>query len=95
MVLGLESACDYECGMHLWDDFIYFEVVDPKTGKNLPDGEVGELVITTLRKQGAPLIRYRTRPDADSIRRMSLREPLSPNRYDSGPHGRYGKSERR
>lgn len=57
---GIGISCDYECGMHMWDDFIYFEVVDPKTGKNLPDGEIGELVITTLKKQGAPLIRYRT-----------------------------------
>ncbi len=57
---GIGISCDYECGMHIWDDFIYFEIVDPKTGEVLPDGEVGELVITTLRKQGAPLIRYRT-----------------------------------
>ena len=46
--------------MHVWTDYLYFEVVDPKTGKNVPDGEIGELVITTLHKQGAPLIRYRT-----------------------------------
>ena len=46
--------------MHYWDDYIYLEIVDPKTGEVLPDGEVGEIVITTLRKQGAPLIRYRT-----------------------------------
>ena len=57
---GIGISCDYECGMHMWDDFVYFEIVDPKTGEVLPDGEVGELVITTLRKQGAPLIRYRT-----------------------------------
>lgn len=57
---GIGISCDYECGMHMWDDFIYFEIVDPKTGEILPDGEIGELVITTLKKQGAPLIRYRT-----------------------------------
>lgn len=57
---GIGISCDEECGMHVWDDFLYFEIVDPKTGKVLPDGEIGELVITTLRKQGAPLIRYRT-----------------------------------
>ena len=57
---GIAMSCDYECGMHYWDDYVYFEIVDPKTGKNVPDGEIGELVITTLRKQGAPLIRYRT-----------------------------------
>ena len=57
---GIGMSCEHECGMHMWDDFIYFEVVDPKTGEQKPDGEMGELVITTLRKQGAPLIRYRT-----------------------------------
>ena len=57
---GIGISCQYACGMHYWDDYLYFEVIDPKTGKNVPDGEYGELVITTLRKQGAPLIRYRT-----------------------------------
>lgn len=57
---GIGISCDAERGMHMWDDYIYFEVVDPKTGAPLPDGEIGELVITTLRKEGAPLIRYRT-----------------------------------
>ena len=49
-----------ELGVHVWDDYCYFEIVDPKTGEVLPDGEIGELVITTLRKEGAPLVRYRT-----------------------------------
>lgn len=57
---GIGISCDYECGMHFWDDYLYFEIVDPKTGEILPDGEIGELVITTLKKEGAPLIRYRT-----------------------------------
>jgi phenylacetate-CoA ligase len=57
---GIGMSCDYECGMHYWDDYLYFEIVDPKTGALIPDGEVGELVITTLKKEGAPLIRYRT-----------------------------------
>ena len=57
---GIAMSCDYECGMHYWDDYLYFEIVDPKTGETVPDGEIGELAITTLRKQGAPLVRYRT-----------------------------------
>lgn len=57
---GIAMSCEHECGMHYWDDYVYFEIVDPKTGKTLPDGEIGELVITTLCKEGAPLIRYRT-----------------------------------
>lgn len=57
---GIGISCDYECGMHYWDDYVYFEIVNPKTGAPVPDGQIGELVITTLKKQGAPLIRYRT-----------------------------------
>lgn len=57
---GIAISCDYECGMHYWDDYLYFEIIDPKTGKLVPEGETGELVITTLCKEGAPLIRYRT-----------------------------------
>lgn len=57
---GIGISCDEHAGMHIWDDYVYCEIIDPKTGENVPDGEAGELVITTLRKQGAPLIRYRT-----------------------------------
>jgi len=57
---GIGISCKYECGMHYWDDYLYFEIVNPKTGEIVPDGEIGELVITTLKKEGAPLIRYRT-----------------------------------
>lgn len=57
---GIGISCEHACGMHMWDDYLYFEIVDPKTGRVLPDGEIGELVITTLKKRGAPLIRYRT-----------------------------------
>ena len=57
---GIGVSCGEHNGIHVWDDYLYFEIVDPVTGENLPDGEVGELVITTLKKQGAPLIRFRT-----------------------------------
>jgi phenylacetate-CoA ligase len=57
---GIGISCDADCGMHMWDDYLYIEIVDPATGVPVPDGGVGELVITTLKKQGAPLIRYRT-----------------------------------
>ena len=57
---GIGISCDYRNGIHMWDDYIYFEIIDPKTGRTVPDGIIGELVITTLRKEGAPLIRYRT-----------------------------------
>lgn len=57
---GIGINCPGETAMHYWDDFIYLEIIDPKTGENVPDGEYGEIVITTLVKEGAPLIRYRT-----------------------------------
>lgn len=57
---GIGISCGADTPMHYWDDFIYIEIIDPKTGRTLPDGEIGEIVITTLKKQGAPLIRYRT-----------------------------------
>ena len=57
---GIGINCEYNEGMHYWDDFLYIEIIDPKTGEPVPDGEMGEIVITTLVKEGAPLIRYRT-----------------------------------
>ena len=57
---GIGINCEYDTGMHYWDDYLYLEIIDPKTGEPVPDGEMGEIVITTLVKEGAPLIRYRT-----------------------------------
>jgi phenylacetate-CoA ligase len=48
-------------GLHIWEDHFYPEIIDPETGRVLPDGERGELVFTTLTKEGLPMIRYRTR----------------------------------
>ena len=57
---GIGISCKYDNGMHYWDDYIYIEILDPVTLEPVPDGEMGEIVITTLVKEGAPLIRYRT-----------------------------------
>ena len=57
---GVAFECQNQNGLHVWEDAYLPEIVDPKTGEPVPDGEMGELVLTTLRKQGAPLIRYRT-----------------------------------
>lgn len=57
---GIGINCSEEKGIHYWDDYIYIEVIDPKTGKPVPDGTEGEIVITTLVKEGAPLLRFRT-----------------------------------
>lgn len=58
---GIAQDCHLHNGLHYWSDILYFEIIDPVTGEILPEGELGELVVTTLSKEGAPLIRYRTR----------------------------------
>ena len=58
---GVAGECEYQCGMHVWEDMFIPEIIDPDTLEVLPEGSVGELVFTTLTKEGFPLIRYRTR----------------------------------
>lgn len=57
---GIGISCSAHGGMHYWDDYIYIEIIDPKTGLPVEDGTEGEIVITTLVKEGAPLLRFRT-----------------------------------
>ncbi len=64
---GVAQECQHKDGLHVFSDVFYPEIIDPKTGREVPEGEFGELVITTLTKQGIPLIRYGTR-DIVSIR---------------------------
>lgn len=64
---GVAQECfEGKCGLHIWEDHFIPEIINPVTGESLPEGEKGELVITTITKQGIPLIRYRTR-DITSI----------------------------
>ena len=59
---GVANECvETKDGLHIWEDHFYPEVVDPGTGEALPDGQMGELVFTSLTKQAMPVIRYRTR----------------------------------
>ncbi|WP_343209173.1 phenylacetate--CoA ligase [Anaerolentibacter hominis] len=58
---GVSGECSELCGMHVNEDWFIPEVIDPKTGEVLPEGELGELVITCLGKEALPLIRYRTK----------------------------------
>jgi phenylacetate-CoA ligase len=58
---GTGLDCIYHTGIHYWADYYILEILDPETLKPVPEGEIGEMVVTTLRKEGAPLIRYRTR----------------------------------
>ncbi|MCS7278869.1 MAG: phenylacetate--CoA ligase [Thermodesulfobacteriaceae bacterium] len=59
--VGLGIDCVAREGIHVWEDHYIVEIVDPQTGQVLPPGEEGEMIITTLTREGLPLIRYRTR----------------------------------
>ena len=75
---GVANECvETKDGLHIWEDHFYPEIINPDTGEVLPDGEMGELVFTTITKEGLPIIRYRTRDltrllpgTARSMRRM-------------------------
>lgn len=75
---GVANECvETKDGLHIWEDHFYPEIINPETGQPVADGEMGELVFTTLTKQGLPIIRYRTRDltrllpgTARSMRRM-------------------------
>ena len=69
---GVAFECEAQNGLHVNEDHFYPEIIEPETGKILPDGEKGELVFTTLTREGTPLLRYRTR-DISSL----IREPCS------------------
>ena len=58
---GVAFECEEQAGMHLWEDAYIAEIIDPETGQWVKEGEVGELVMTTLCRDGMPLLRYRTR----------------------------------
>ena len=58
---GVAFECEQQAGMHLWEDHFLLEIIDPKTGAPVPEGESGELVLTTLCREAMPLLRYRTR----------------------------------
>src|SRR5262245_7055606 len=67
---GMGIECMVRDGIHVWDDHYLPEIIDPATGRVVPDGEPGELVVSTLTRQGLPLVRYRTR----DITRVRSRE---------------------
>ncbi|GAB4264208.1 MAG: phenylacetate--CoA ligase [Pararhodobacter sp.] len=75
---GVANECvETKDGLHIWEDHFYPEIINPETGEPVADGEMGELVFTTLTKEGLPIIRYRTRDltrllpgTARSMRRM-------------------------
>jgi phenylacetate-CoA ligase len=57
---GVANECEHQCGLHMFEDHFYPEIIDPDTGEVLPPGSRGELVVTTMTKEALPVIRYRT-----------------------------------
>ncbi|MGN0597671.1 MAG: phenylacetate--CoA ligase family protein [Ruminiclostridium sp.] len=64
---SVSCECEYQCGMHIWEDHFIPEIIDPDTLEVLPAGEQGELVFTCITKEALPLIRYRTRDIATLV----------------------------
>lgn len=58
---GVAFECPEQNGMHIWEDYYIVEIVDPETLEPVPEGEVGELILTTINREAMPLLRYRTR----------------------------------
>jgi len=63
---GVAFECEYKAGLHLWEDYFLLEIINPETCEPVPEGETGELVLTSLNREAMPILRYRTR-DITSI----------------------------
>jgi phenylacetate-CoA ligase len=85
---GVSFECEAQNGLHINEDFFYPEIIDPETGKTIPRGEKGELVFTTLTKEGTPLLRYRTRDIT-----YFMDEPCSCGRTMSRMHRLFGRTD--
>ena len=85
---GVSFECEAQNGLHINEDLFYPEIIDPETGESLPDGERGELVFTTLTREGTPLLRYRTR-DITCL----IREPCSCGRTTVRMHRLFGRTD--
>ena len=77
---GVANECECKDGLHVNEDLFYPEIINPETGEPLPDGEKGELVFTTLTKEGTPILRYRTRDiNISDPRKVRMRKNLGKN----------------
>ncbi len=85
---GVASECECKNGLHFNEDYFYPEIINPETGDVLPDGEKGELVITSLEREGSPLLRYRTR-DITYL----MREPCACGRTSVRIHRLLGRTD--
>lgn len=85
---GVAFECEAQHGLHINEDLFYPEIIDPETGKTLPEGEKGELAFTTLTKEGTPLLRYRTRDIT-----YFITEPCSCGRTTRKMHRLFGRTD--
>ena len=85
---GVAAECECKDGLHFNEDYFYPEIINPETGEVLPDGEKGELVITSLEREGSPLLRYRTR-DITYL----MREPCACGRTTVRIHRLLGRTD--
>ncbi|MDR2144422.1 MAG: phenylacetate--CoA ligase [Treponema sp.] len=85
---GVSFECEAQDGLHINEDLFFPEIIDPETGKALPIGEKGELVFTTLTKEGTPLLRYRTRDIT-----YFIEEPCSCGRTTIKMHRLFGRTD--
>ncbi len=85
---GVSFECEAQHGLHINEDFFYPEIIDPNTGKSLYAGEKGELVFTTITREGTPLLRYRTRDIT-----FLIEEPCSCGRTTRRMHRLFGRTD--
>ena len=85
---GVASECEHQNGKHINEDYFYPEIIDPETGEVLPDGEKGELVITSLLREGSPVLRFRTRDIT-----FMMREPCACGRTSVRIHRLLGRTD--
>ena len=86
--IPIARNCAMETGLHIMDEFVYAEIIDPETGKTLENGHIGELVLTHMKKEAQPLLRYRTGDLAELVE-----TPCKCGRYVTMPRGISGRTD--
>jgi len=86
--IPIARNCAMETGLHIMDEFVYAEIIDPETGKTLENGHIGELVLTHMKKEAQPLLRYRTGDLAELVETS-----CKCGRYMTMPRGISGRTD--
>ncbi len=81
--------CQEQNGLHIWEDYYIVEIIDPDTLEPVPEGEVGELVLTTINREAMPLLRYRTRDLTRILPGNALRPPSQTSGQNERAQRRY------